>query len=100
MTTLFIQVKEYFHKAGIHSTTIQLEYGSEVKRFEHSKNIFFYSYKSYNSPEGCRLLCPKKSMSSGGELSLTCIENSCCRDLRERVNKGMVEDLDRVITRL
>ena len=27
-------VKEYFHKAGIHSTTIQLEYtGSEIQRF-------------------------------------------------------------------
>ena len=45
-------------------------------------------------------MCPKKSLSSGGEMSLTCIENSCCRDLRERVNKAMVEDLDHVITRL
>ena len=26
------QVKEYFHKAGIHSTTIQLEYGTELQR--------------------------------------------------------------------
>ena len=43
-------------------------------------------------------MCPKKSLSSGGEMSLTCIENSCCRDLRERGNK--VEDLDHVITRL
>ena len=43
-------------------------------------------------------MCPKKS--SGAEMSLTCIENSCCRDLRERVNRGIVEDLDHVITRL
>ena len=28
-----VQVKEYFHKAGIHSTTIQLEYGSEMQRY-------------------------------------------------------------------
>ena len=39
MTTLFIQVKEYFHKAGIHSTTIQLEYGSELKRFASFRTI-------------------------------------------------------------
>ena len=42
---------------------------------------------------------------SSGEMSLNCIENSCCRDLRERVvtgrvNRGArVEDLD-IITRL
>ena len=41
-------------------------------------------------------MCPKKS----SEMALTCIENSCCRDLRERVNRGIVEDLDHVITRL
>ena len=40
LTTLYIQVKEYFHKAGIHSTTIQLEYGSELKRF-----VSFYNDK-------------------------------------------------------
>ena len=37
--TLARNVKEYFHKAGIHSTTIQLEYtGSEIQRF----HIFIY----------------------------------------------------------
>merc|ERR1719411_118677 len=40
--TLARNVKEYFHKAGIHSTTIQLEYtGSEIQ-----------------SAGSCKLLCP------------------------------------------
>ena len=28
----YFQVKEFFHQAGIHSTTIQLEYGSVMQR--------------------------------------------------------------------
>ena len=40
------QVKEFFHKAGIHSTTIQLEYWSSIGE----KNL----------EESCQLTCPKK----------------------------------------
>jgi len=77
-----LQVKEYFHKAGIHSTTIQLEYGSELQ-----------------STGSCRLLCPKKSLSSG-EMSLNCIESSCCRErIVGKMNEAMVEEID-VMTKL
>lgn len=65
------EVKEYFHKAGIHSTTIQLEYGSEMQ-----------------SSGSCRLLCPGKEQ----ELARDCIESSCCR---ERLgSRQPVEELD------
>merc|ERR1712183_222519 len=57
------QVKEFFHKAGIHSTTIQLEYATLRQ-----------------GGNSCRLLCPKKSISSPGEMSSDCLESSCCRE--------------------
>lgn len=53
------QVKEFFHKEGIHSTTIQLEYspGSGFCQFE----------------------CPKKDTESQ-IISSDCLESSCCRE--------------------
>jgi len=82
------EVKEFFHRAGIHSTTIQLEYGTLMQS---------------NNNGSCRLLCPKKSLSSG-ELSSDCLESSCCRERPARVSGKLngvtvVDDMD-VMTKL
>jgi len=60
------EVKEFFHREGIHSTTIQLEYSTVV-----------------TSPgsASCHLLCPKTFLPSG-VLSPQCEEGSCCRNSR------------------
>jgi len=72
--TIAREVKEYFHKAGIHSTTIQLEYGSEL-----------------HSNGSCKIRCPEKS---------TCIESSCCREKTTGNSNGaIVENID-VMTKL
>lgn len=81
-------VKEFFHKAGIHSTTIQLEYGSLMQS---------------NNNGSCRLLCPKKSL-SGGDVSSDCLESSCCRERLRTVSGKLngvmvVDDMD-VMTKL
>jgi len=52
------EIKEFFHKEGIHSTTIQLEYSP--------------------GSDGCQLECPKKEEVEA--LSIDCIESSCCRE--------------------
>jgi len=57
------EVKEFFHRAGIHSTTIQLEYSS---------------LETSPTSERCHLLCPKIFLSSG-LLSSDCQDSSCCR---------------------
>jgi len=62
------EVKEFFHKEGIHSTTIQLEYspGSGL----------------------CQLVCPSPTTSHHEDIkipSAECLESSCCR---ERPNAG------------
>jgi len=61
------QVKEFFHKEGIHSTTIQLEY----------------------SPESglCQFECPTTDLESQGGKSADCIESSCCRE-RHNTTRG------------
>jgi len=80
------KVKEYFHLAGIHSTTIQLEYG-RVGQADVNGN--------------CQLSCPKKSVSSG-EMSAECLESSCCKEKVGRssnmTNDGMDEAID-VVTK-
>merc|ERR1712080_325643 len=66
------QVKEFFHKAGIHSTTIQLEYWSpKLSRSGGNNNL-----------GTCQLKCPRKESSSSGEFKANaeCLENSCCRE--------------------
>jgi len=77
------EVKEFFHQAGIHSTTIQLEYGSVMPS---------------NNNGSCHLLCPKKSL-SGGDMSLDCLESSCCRERLGKVSGKVngvvaVDDMD------
>jgi len=79
------QVKEFFHQAGIHSTTIQLEYGPAAQ----------------STLGSCQLLCPRKS-SCPGEMSPDCLESSCCRErpVAGRQNNGtMVEDIN-ILTKL
>ena len=54
------QVKEFFHKAGIHSTTIQLEYWSpKLSRSGGNNNL-----------GTCQLKCPRKESSSSGEFKV------------------------------
>lgn len=69
------QIKSYFHSLGIHSTTIQFEYGF---------NDF--------SNDGCQMVCPGDQMT--GELD--CDENTCClRKVRstETVSTTFNEDV-------
>jgi len=54
------QVKEFFHREGIHSTTIQLESGPESGL--------------------CQLECPSPDQESQEGLSSDCLESSCCRE--------------------
>ena len=54
------QVKEFFHKAGIHSTTIQLEYWSPKLSRAGEKNDL----------GSCQLTCPRKESSSSGEFKV------------------------------
>ena len=54
------QVKEFFHKAGIHSTTIQLEYWSPKLTRAGEKNDL----------GSCQLTCPRKESSSSGEFKV------------------------------
>lgn len=83
--TLARQVKEYFHTAGIHSTTIQLE----------------YSGSGIQSSGSCRLLCPNRSPGDPGLMSQDCLESSCCQDTdcRDRLTGGATQDID-VLTKL
>ena len=55
------QVKEFFHREGIHSTTIQLEF-------------------SAGSGQGrlCQFSCPSPDQESQG-INSDCLESSCCR---------------------
>ena len=50
------QVKEFFHREGIHSTTIQLEF----------------------SPGSCQFQCPSRDQESQA-LNTDCLQSSCCR---------------------
>ena len=82
-----VQVKEYFHKAGIHSTTIQLEYGSEMQRYTDPPSPSC-TVTLVPSSGSCRLLCPGKEQ----EVARDCIESSCCR---ERLgSRQPVEEID------
>ena len=58
------QVKEFFHREGIHSTTIQLEFSPGSR------------------PEGrlCQFECPPGSDQESQAVSMDCLESSCCRE--------------------
>ena len=60
-------VKEFFHREGIHSTTIQLESGPETGL--------------------CQFECPSNDEESQTGLSNDCRESSCCRE-RVSHNRG------------
>jgi hypothetical protein len=85
------EVKEFFHSAGIHSTTIQLEYWTpdtpQTLRTTATTNEF----------GSCQLLCPRKESTSGsGEIraSTECLENTCCRERPGKANKTINMDID------
>merc|ERR1711974_228122 len=68
------QVKEFFHKAGIHSTTIQLEYWSPKLSSSGEKS----------SQGSCQLTCPKnQSLATLSEPYRECLEDTCCRERRK-----------------
>jgi len=77
-------VKEFFHREGIHSTTIQLEYA--------------YLPSNPNSPKlspGCQVECPKKMEENGeNEFAADCVESSCCRQRQGHDNKAAGEEKD------
>jgi len=80
------QVKEFFHKAGIHSTTIQLEYWSpKLSRAGEKSDL-----------GGCQLTCPRKESSSSGEFktSTECVEDTCCRERLGARKKSIDMDID------
>ena len=52
------QVKEFFHREGIHSTTIQLEF----------------------SPGLCQFSCPGSDQESQQGINTDCLQASCCRE--------------------
>ena len=58
------QVKEFFHREGIHSTTIQLEFipgsGSDGRQ--------------------CQFECPAGSDLESQAVNMDCLESSCCRE--------------------
>jgi len=80
------QVKEFFHKAGIHSTTIQLEYWSPKLTRAGEKNDL----------GSCQLTCPRKESSSSGEFkaSTECVEDTCCRERLGATKKSIDMDID------
>jgi len=80
------QVKEFFHKAGIHSTTIQLEYWSPKLSRAGEKNDL----------GSCQLTCPRKESSSSGEFkaSTECVEDTCCRERLGATKKSIDMDID------
>jgi len=80
------QVKEFFHKAGIHSTTIQLEYWSPKLSRAGEKNDL----------GSCQLTCPRKESSSSGEFkaSTECVEDTCCRERLGATKKSIDIDID------
>jgi len=80
------QVKEFFHKAGIHSTTIQLEYWSPKLSRAGDKNDL----------GSCQLTCPRKESSSSGEFkaSTECVEDTCCRERLAARKKSIDMDID------
>merc|ERR1719242_1492924 len=80
------QVKEFFHKAGIHSTTIQLEYWSPKLSRAGEKNDL----------GSCQLTCPRKESSSSGEFkaSAECVEDTCCRERLGATKKSIDIDID------
>ena len=61
------EVKEFFHREGIHSTTIQLE-----TRLESGH---------------CQFECPRTDEESQEGLSRECVESSCCR---KRISSAQV----------
>merc|ERR1712088_805120 len=79
------QVKEFFHKAGIHSTTIQLEYWSPKLSRAGEKNDL----------GSCQLTCPRKESSSSGEFkaSTECVEDTCCRERLGATKKSIDIDI-------
>jgi len=80
------QVKEFFHKAGIHSTTIQLEYWSPKLTRAGEKNDL----------GSCQLTCPRKESSSSGEFkaSTECVQDTCCRERLGATKKTIDMDID------
>jgi len=80
------QVKEFFHKAGIHSTTIQLEYWTPKLSRAGEKNDL----------GSCQLTCPRKESSSSGEFkaSTECVEDTCCRERLGATKKTIDMDID------
>jgi zinc transporter 1 len=80
------QVKEFFHKAGIHSTTVQLEYWSPKLSRAGEKNDL----------GSCQLTCPRKESSSSGEFkaSTECVEDTCCRERLGATKKSIDMDID------
>ena len=66
--------KEFFHSAGIHSTTIQLEYWTPDPPRE--------GLEHRNEFGSCQLHCPRKTSSTSGEVkpSSECVEDTCCRE--------------------
>merc|ERR550525_1718340 len=80
------QVKEFFHKAGIHSTTIQLEYWTPKLSRAGEKNDL----------GSCQLTCPRKESSSSGEFkaSTECVEDTCCRERLGATKKSIDIDID------
>jgi len=80
------EVKEFFHSAGIHSTTIQLEYWTQEPLSGGIKN-------EYGS---CQLMCPRKESTTSGEIkaSSECEEDICCRERPGKAKKSQDIDLD------
>merc|ERR1712032_474197 len=71
-------VKEFLHREGIHSTTVQLEY-------------------HLNRSGDCVLACPSDT---SGQTNPDCVEASCCRQRPGSgafANLGLVEDCDYVV---
>lgn len=80
------EVKEFFHSAGIHSTTIQLEYWTQEPLSGGLKN-------EYGS---CQLLCPRKESTGSGEIkaSSECLDDICCRERPGKAKKSQDIDID------
>ena len=55
------QVKEFFHREGIHSTTIQLEFSP-----------------GSGQGQSCQFQCPSRDQESQA-LNTDCLQSSCCR---------------------
>lgn len=82
------EVKEFFHKAGIHSTTIQLEYFTPSPKPLRQGET--------NDMGSCQLLCPRKESQSSGDFraSSECLQDTCCRERTGRTNKAIDIDID------